>query len=62
MDVTPSPTAEKEDKPKEVFGPPTKEQMILANADQYPEVLIKDLERNPEILDFVEDILPRNRR
>lgn len=57
MDVTPSPTAEKEDKPKEVFGPPTKEQMILANADQYPEVLIKDLERNPEILDFVEGYL-----
>lgn len=57
MDITPSPAAEKEEKPKEVFGPPTREQMILANADLYPEELIKDLKRNPEILDFVEEYL-----
>ena len=52
--TTPSPAAKKEPaKPKEVFGPPTREQMILANADLYPEELIKDLKRNPEILEFV---------
>lgn len=54
VQTTPSPAAKKETaKPKEVFGPPTREQMILANAELYPEELIKDLKRNPEILEFV---------
>lgn len=54
VQTTPSPAAKKEPaKPKEVFGPPTREQMILANAELYPEELIKDLKRNPEILEFV---------
>lgn len=52
--TTPSPAAKEEPaKPKEVFGPPTREQMILANAELYPEELIKDLKRNPEMLEFV---------